>query len=106
MRIQRRPVRVSVCRKARCRVPPSPGLMARLLERYHELMEQKRVPRDLSFRQFFEVWASNRRGEDFGGLDDGRTEHGPSVAAQLIERPAKKLSGKLVKTIVLLVEFP
>jgi len=105
MRIVRRPIHAAACRKPRCPVPPSPGLMASLLERYRELMAQKRIPKDLTFRQFFDVWATNRRGEDFGGLDDGRTEHGPSFAAQMIERPKKKLRG-VVKTLVLLVEFP
>lgn len=79
--------------------------MARLMERYRELMDERRIPKNLTFRQFFDVWASNRRGENFAGLDDGRVRHGPSVSAQLIDRPKKKLVG-VIKTIVLLVEFP
>lgn len=105
MLISRTPIRNHLCTQARCPVPPSPTLMARLLERYNELMTQGRIPRNLTFKQFFDVWASNRRGEDFMGLDDGRMKHGPSLPAQLIARPAKKLAG-VVKTIVLLVEFP
>lgn len=79
--------------------------MASLLERYHELKAEGRVPKELTFKQFFDVWATNRRGEDSMGLDDGRLVHGPSVPAQLIDRPRKKLAG-VVKTLVLLVEFP
>lgn len=105
MRIVRRPVLVSACSNTRCHVPPSPGLMASLLERYYELLDQGRIPKTLTFKQFFDVWASRRRGEDFLGLDDGRTRGGPAVAAELIERPEKKLVG-VVNTIVLLVEFP
>jgi len=79
--------------------------MASLLERYNELIAQGRVPKNLTFEQFFDVWASRRRGEDFMGLDDGRMKPGPSVPAQLIDRPSKKLAG-VIKTIALLVEFP
>ena len=105
MRILRAPVSPHGCVRPRCQVPPSPRLMASLRERYDALMEQGRLPKELTFKQFFDVWATNRRGENFMGLDDGRMKHGPSVAAQLIDRPPKKLTG-VIRTIVLLVEFP
>jgi immune inhibitor A len=79
--------------------------MAKLLERYHELLEQERVPKDLTFKQFFDVWASRRRGEDVIGLDDGSLKAGPASAIQLIDRPKKQLRGT-VRTLVLLVDFP
>jgi len=105
MLVLRKPIRNDVCDRERCRVPPSPNLMASLMERYQELLAQRRISKDLTFRQFFEVWASSRRGENFAGLDDGRIQPGPSLAAQLIDRPKKKLLG-VINTLVLLVEFP
>jgi immune inhibitor A len=79
--------------------------MASLLERYQELQSAGRVPKELTFKQFFDVWATNRRGEQSLGLDDGRVVTDRRVAAQRIERPKKKLVG-VVRTLVLLVEFP
>lgn len=105
MHILRTPISVQGCRRPRCPVPPSPGLIASLRERYEALREQGRIPENLTFKQFFDVWASNRRGANFLGLDDGRTTHGAPTAAELIDRPAKKLVGT-VRTLVLLVEFP
>jgi len=105
MIVVRKPIRYRACAEQHCHVPPSPGLMASLLERYNELLEQGRVPKDLTFQQFFEVWASRRRGEELAGLDDGRIHAGPSTAAKLIDRPPKKLAG-VVRTVALLVDFP
>ena len=105
MLIQRRPTGIRGRSRVLCPVPPSPGLMAKLLERYHELVSQGRLPKAVTFKQFFDVWSANRRGEDFIGLDDGSLEHGPSVAVQKIQRPKKKLRG-VIQTLVLLVEFP
>lgn len=100
-----RPLPHPQCRRARCPVPPSPGLMQNLLQRWTDLMAEKRLPPDTTFKQWFDYWISSRRGEDFLGLDDGRLEHAPHVAATLISRPPKKLAG-VVRTIVLLVDFP
>ncbi len=93
------------CRRAFCRVPPSPALLLQLYVRYRSLLESRRLPQDLTFEQFFAVWSSSRRGENFVGLDDGSTTHGPSTDAQLIDRPAVQLKG-VVRTVVLLVDFP
>ena len=62
MIIIRKPIASHCCTRTQCRVPPSPELLAKLIERYNELMEQERVPKDLTFKQFFDVWASRRRG--------------------------------------------
>lgn len=100
----RKSVRSHTCAHTKCWVPPSPELLAKLLERYKELLEQERVPKELTFKQFFDVWASRRRGEDVIGLDDGSMKAGPASAIQLIDRPKKKLRGT-VRTLVLLVDF-
>jgi immune inhibitor A len=92
------------CRKSLCRVPPSPELMVKLYARWQGLIKEKRLPRNLTFKQFFEVWSSSRRGENFVGLDDGRTVGGLSTDAQLIDRPPTKLTG-IIRTLVLLVDF-
>lgn len=105
MLIARKPIASHCCTRDKCRVPPSPELMAKLLERYKELLEQGRVPRDLTFKQFFDVWASRRRGEDFIGLDDGSIKSGPADAVQKIDRPKQQLKGT-IRTLVLLVDFP
>jgi immune inhibitor A len=59
----------------------------------------------MTFEQYFWVWRSGRRGENFVGLDDGAVTHGPSRDKQLIARPSKKLKG-VIRTVVLLVDFP
>lgn len=100
-----RPLPHPECLKPRCAVPPSPGLMQNLLQRWTDLMAEKRLPPGTTFKQWFDFWISSRRGENFFGLDDGRMEHAPASRAALISRPKKKLAG-VVRTIVLLVDFP
>jgi len=46
MIIYRAPIGNRRCMKTRCQVPPSPGLMAKLLERYNELIAQGAFPRN------------------------------------------------------------
>src|ERR1044072_4428014 len=89
------------------RVPPSPELLTQLKARYNELIKDKRLPRSVSFEDFYFVWRASRRSENFIGLDAGsvmlsttRTD-----APQLIERPTVQLKG-VVNTMVLLVDFP
>ncbi len=93
------------CERQRCQVPPSPGLMQNLLQRWTDLIAEKRLPANTTFKQWFDYWVSSRRGESFFGLDDARTVHAPKSSAALISRPKKKLQG-IVRTIVLLVDFP
>ena len=93
------------CQRLRCPVPPSPGLMQNLLQRWTDLMAEKRLPPGTTFKQWFDYWVSSRRGRDFFGLDDGRLDHAPLARAALISRPKKKLAG-VVRTLVLLVDFP
>lgn len=100
-----RPLPHPECARPRCAVPPSPGLMQDLLQRWTDLMAEKRLPPDMSFKQWFDFWVSSRRGENHWGLDDGRLEHAPQAGAALISRPKKKLAG-VVRTVVLLVDFP
>lgn len=100
-----RPLAHTQCLNTRCGVPPSPRLMDSLLRRFTDLMAQKRLPPGTTFKQWFDIWVSSRRGENFAGLDDARLEHGTRGAAALISRPPKKLKG-VVRTLVLLVDFP
>lgn len=100
-----RPLNHAECLRPRCPVPPSPGLMQNLLQRWTDLVAQKRLPPGTTFKQWFDYWVSSRRGQNFYGLDDGRVEHAPVTRAALISRPKKKLSG-VVRTLVLLVDFP
>jgi immune inhibitor A len=100
-----RPVLHTDCLRERCAVPPSPGLMNSLLQRWTDLMAEKRLPAGTTFKQWFDYWVSSRRGEGGFGLDDGRLDQAPRTRAALISRPKKKLKG-VVRTIVLLVDFP
>ena len=93
------------CRRARCQVPPSPGLLLQLYSRYKSLVDSRRLPKDVTFEHFFAVWSSSRRGENLVGLDDASTRHGSSTDAQLIDRPPVQLKG-VIPTAVLLVDFP
>lgn len=79
--------------------------MLQLYARWKGLKDERRLPEDLTFEQFFDVWSSSRRGQNFAGLDDGKTEVSTDPnAPQLVERPEKTLSG-IVRTLVLLVDF-
>ena len=93
------------CQRLQCQVPPSPGLLQNLLQRWTDLIAEKRLPPDMTFKQWFDFWVSSRRGESFFGLDDARVNFAPHVNAELISRPKKKLAGT-VRTVVLLVDFP
>ncbi len=93
------------CQRQQCYVPPSPGLLQNLLQRWTDLIAEKRLPPDMTFKQWFDFWVSSRRGESFFGLDDARVNFAPHVSAELISRPKKKLAG-IVRTVVLLVDFP
>ncbi|WP_206670979.1 M6 family metalloprotease domain-containing protein [Streptomyces sp. CB01881] len=88
-----------------CPVPMSPKAFAQLRARYQDLVENRRLPADVTFEQYYYVWRSRRRGENVIGLDDGAVRPGPSTGAQLITRPAKQLRGE-IRTLVLLVDFP
>ncbi|MDP9696680.1 UNVERIFIED_ORG: immune inhibitor A [Arthrobacter globiformis] len=88
-----------------CPVPLSPQAFAELYARYQELLQSRRLPEDTTFEQYYWVWRSGRRGENFVGLDDGSMVEGPSTDKQLISRPAKRLKGT-IRTLVLLVDFP
>jgi immune inhibitor A len=108
MRIALSAMRAFNCREDACPVPLSPLALAELYARYMELLESHRLPRNTTFEDFYWIWRSGRRGENFVGLDDGATVHGSSsakAATELITRPARKLQGA-VRTLVLLVDFP
>jgi immune inhibitor A len=87
-----------------CPVPPSPGLLTDLYARYRELVRDGRLPRSVSFDDFYAVWRSERRGENVVGLDDGAPSEGARTDPQLIDRPQQLLVGT-VRTLVLLVDF-
>ena len=94
------------CQRERCAVPPSPELMRSLLQRYIELKTDQRLRASMSFKQWFDVWVSSRRGEKYVGLDDGRIDHAlRRGGATMISRPPKKLVGP-VRSVVLLADFP
>jgi len=104
-----RPLRALNCEADRCLVPPSPGLMAQLLQQYRAMRQQQTLPAGQSFAEFFEEWASARRGGSAGallaaGLDDGRIGR-PDVPAPRFEPRVRPLKG-IVQTLVLLVDFP
>ncbi len=105
MRTSVLPIRNQQCARAFCPVPPSPQALAQLYARFLELKQTRRLPRTMTFDQYYYVWRSSRRGEKFVGLDDGALEHGASTDMQLIDRPAKALKG-VIPTLVLLVDFP
>ncbi|MEG1545415.1 MAG: M6 family metalloprotease domain-containing protein, partial [Tannerellaceae bacterium] len=69
------------------------------------LKQEKLLPIHMTFEEYYSVWRSNRRSENFVGLDDGAQHHAPSTDRQLTDRPAKKLNG-VIQTLVLLVDFP
>lgn len=105
MRRSVKPIRNHVCTHAFCRVPLSPDAIAQLYARFMELKEKRRLPRSMTFDQYYSVWRSSRRGENFVGLDDGALQHSSSTSKQLIERPPRMLKG-VIQTLVLLVDFP
>lgn len=90
---------------APCVVPLSPQAIAQLYARFLALKGAKRLPADTTFEDFFRIWRSRRRGENQVGLDDGAVMPGPGTDKQLIARPDKQLGG-VVRTIVLLADFP
>jgi immune inhibitor A len=92
-------------RSSPCPVPISPDALAQLYARFLELKGSRRLPVEMTFEEYFSVWRSGRRGENFVGLDDGATRHGPSTDAQLITRPSTRLKGA-IRTVVLLADFP
>jgi len=92
-----------VCTRA-CQMPPSPALLAQLKARYRELKDQKRLPPDFDFADFYRFWRSSRRGTNQVGLDDGATALASADQPQLISRPTRELRG-VVRTLVLLVDF-
>jgi immune inhibitor A len=59
----------------------------------------------MTFDAYYQFWRSSRRGARYEGLDDGRLRHGPAEARELIDRPRRRLAGK-IRTLVLLVDFP
>jgi immune inhibitor A len=79
--------------------------MAQLYTRFLELKNSNRLPPGTTFEQYYDVWRSGRRGENFVGLDDGAITHGPSTDKELITRPDVQLKG-VIRTVVLLVDFP
>ncbi|MEA3017600.1 MAG: immune inhibitor [Sphingomonadales bacterium] len=98
------PLNVGSCRHGRCRVPPSPELIARLHARFLSLKADGRLPEDATFDEFYQHWRSTRRGSRYLGLDDGAVESGPAAARALIDRPQRQLRG-MIRTLVLLVDF-
>lgn len=89
-------------------MPPSPQLLAQLYARFLALKQEKLLPIHMTFEEYYSVWRSNRRSENFVGLDDGAQHHAPSTDRQLtdlINKPDKTLNG-VIQTLVLLVDFP
>lgn len=105
MRQTLRKFSVGQCTKERCAVPPAPSLLAQLHARYLSLMAEGRLPKDMTFSQYYLVWRSSRRGGEHTGLDDGKTSAAAVADRSQIVRPAKKLNGE-IRTLVLLVDFP
>ncbi len=93
------------CSNALCKVPMSPQLLLELYAKFKGLVYENKLPEGFEFKKYLSVWATTRRGENFCGLDDGKTFHAPKKNAQMIDRPPSLLKGT-VKTLVLLVDFP
>jgi immune inhibitor A len=53
------------CGDSPCHVPPSPELLNQLKTRYNELISDKRLPKSVSFEDFYFVWRASRRSENF-----------------------------------------
>jgi immune inhibitor A len=53
------------CRKSLCPVPPSPELLLELYARYKRLVQSKQLPQAISFEQFYAMWRSSRRSENY-----------------------------------------
>lgn len=93
------------CVRPRCQVPPSPQLLLELYVKYKSLLAEGKLPKNLPFQDYLSVWATTRRGENFAGLDDGKTTPGPRASIQRIDHPPRPLHGDM-RTMVLLVDFP
>lgn len=104
MLTQLRNAKTHNCGNSLCRVPPSPELILQLYARWKGLIDNRRLPEDITFEQFFYIWSATRRSENFVGLDDGKISHAASVGPQLIDRPPRELRG-VIQTIALLVDF-
>jgi immune inhibitor A len=99
-------VRTLSCLKPLCQVPPSPELLVELYARWMGLKDSNRLPKNITFDEYFYIWSSSRRSQNYIGLDDGKTKlAGSKDGPQLIDRPKKPLKG-VIQTIVLLVDFP
>lgn len=72
-------------------MPLSPQALSQLYARFLELKQSRRLPKEMTFEQYFWVWRSGRQGEDLVGLDDGALEQGPSTDKQLISSPTVSL---------------
>jgi immune inhibitor A len=105
MRYTANPIRPHLCTTHPCPVPASPQALAHLYTRFMDLKAAKRLPESMTFDEYYWVWRSSRRGEKFLGLDDGAIKPGAAAEKELIDRPTQALKG-VVKTIVLLVDFP
>ena len=88
-----------------CQVPLSPDALAQLYARFVELKATGRLPALMGFEQYYAVWRSGRRSENFIGLDDGARQQRAAADKELIARPDIKLKGT-IQTLVLLVDFP
>ncbi|KAJ9113005.1 hypothetical protein QFC22_006101 [Naganishia vaughanmartiniae] len=97
-------LRAHKCGDAACMAPLSPQAIVTLQTRYIGLQQTGALAKSITFEQFLSVFTSQRRGENYVGLDDGEITLGPSTDAQLINKPPKQLRGA-IHTIVLLVDF-
>ncbi|MDB5801328.1 MAG: peptidase [Rhodocyclales bacterium] len=96
--------KLHVCSREGCAVPPSPRLMNQLFARYTELRDAGRLAANMTFDDFYRVWRSSRRSENFKGLDDGEVTHATATDFQRISKPVTRLVG-VIRTLVLLVDF-
>lgn len=104
MLLQPRPDHRWFCTRERCCMPPAPEVMLDLYATWKGLVARKLLPGRVKFEEYFLLWLAERRGENFVGLDDGGTRHGPASSQQRIQRPPQRLRGT-VRTLVLLVDF-
>jgi immune inhibitor A len=102
-----RPLRGPCCHAERCAMPPSPGLLQKLLESYRQALADGRLAAGTTFKRFIDDWALSHRGTTVAGQDDGHLGDAAAPAAARATAPvaAKKPLHGVVRTLVLLVDF-
>ena len=87
------------CTDEKCCMPPSPEVVLDLYSTWKGLVARKLLPKRVDFEQYFLIWLSEFRGENFVGLDDGQIEQAPASDKQQIQPPATRFKG-VIRTLI------